>query len=193
MLNTDRCCLVLLVLPLTLSLLLAACSGREGVKTPAVAAETRVPVSVAGFDYLGVGNSSVGDGVAALLGEALVNSGHYRLVDAGATPDGGGAPALTIRGSITSFQPACTGSSLILVAPAQACVGLDVRLLDGSNGKALATRSIEGRSDAAAIPDLAAGALPQGLLPYAGQPMETALRSGVDAAAKAILAAGVAQ
>ncbi|MBL6750011.1 MAG: hypothetical protein ISP90_05780 [Nevskia sp.] len=166
-----------------------------GAKPPMAGASNAAPplrVAVAAFDD--ATSHGVGPGIAELLSRALVDSGRY--VAAPAAPPGNAAQSLSadaqllIRGSVVVFEPSCKGGTLILLADSQACITLNLTVVDAASGRVLAADTVQRTSSAgaAAVPAPAV-ALPDGLRAYANTSMELAIRNSVETALDDIAAA----
>lgn len=171
----------------------AGCAGRapEVATTtqeaaPAQAPQTRVAVSA--FDYKGAQGGDIGQGLAQLLGSALLGSGGFAQADAA---PGGAAAQWLVGGSVTAFEPSCSAGSEIIVSGNQACLSLSLKVTDAASGRVIRAVVVDGSSDGnarSAPPVFARGALPPGLAAYGGTPMEQAIRSCIDKAVGAIAA-----
>jgi curli biogenesis system outer membrane secretion channel CsgG len=151
--------------------------------TPAQPAPANVPqtrIAISAFDYKGMQRGDVGQGLAELLTAALANSGRFvQATDA----------QWLIQGSVSGFEPACSAGSSIIVSGNQACVSLNLKIVDAASGRVLKAVNVDGSSDGNASGQAYGnGELPPGLGAYRKTPMELALRSCVDKAVKAIAA-----
>jgi curli biogenesis system outer membrane secretion channel CsgG len=125
--------------------------------------------------------AAVGDGVAEMLAEALARTNRYAI--------GGRAPAeLVVLGSVAELAPP-TGAPGI-----GAQVALELRLLDAKTSRVLnasVARARAGEGGAPAPTD--GGRLGSGLAPYAGTPVEKALRQALQNGVRAIVASTPAE
>jgi curli biogenesis system outer membrane secretion channel CsgG len=173
----------------------AGCAGQatevvattqQAAPAPAAAAQTRVAVSA--FDYKGTQGGDIGQGLAELLGSALLDNGGFAQADAAP----GGTPAQwLVGGSVTAFEPSCSAGSEIIVSGNQACLSLSLKVTDAASGRVIRAVVVDGSSDGnakSAPPQFARGALPAGLAAYGRTPMEQAIRSCIDKAVGAIAA-----
>ena len=179
-------------------LLLAGCASAPAVVTssgtPDVAPAApqavdnvpRVPVTVNAFDYRLKQRGDIGQGIADLLADALVNSGRFQPQTAAAGMPSGGAQLL-IGGSVVAFDPACAGGAQIIVFDNQACVTVNIRIVDAASGKVLKTATVDGNSAAGGAGTVpASGKLPASLQAYSKLPMEQAIRNCVEKAANIV-------
>jgi len=163
-----------------------ATSTQEAAPAQPGAPQTRVAVST--FDYKGQQGGAIGQGLAELLGGALLENGGFAQADAAP----GGAPAQwLISGSVSAFEPSCSAGSEIIVSGNQACLSVNLKVTDAASGRVIKAVVVDGSSDGnarSAPPLFARGALPPGLAAYRGMPMEQAIRSCIDKAVSAIAA-----
>ncbi len=102
------------------------------------------------------------------------------------TPDGA---EWLVRASITEFEPDCKGGSAILVSAKQACIGLNLRIIDVATGRVLNATTVEATSASNRVGLVfATGGLPLGLGAYAKTPMEAAIRNAIETAVQHIAA-----
>jgi curli biogenesis system outer membrane secretion channel CsgG len=176
-------------------LLLAGCASAPAVVTssgtPDVAPAApqavdnvpRVPIAVSAFDYRLKQRGDIGQGIADLLADALYGSGRFQ--PQAAVP----GAQLLIGGSVVAFDPACAGGAQIIVFDNQACVTVNIRIVDAASGKVLKAATVDGTSAAGGGgPALARGKLPISLQAYSKLPMEQAIRNCVEKAANLVAA-----
>ncbi|HZR37800.1 MAG TPA: CsgG/HfaB family protein [Nevskia sp.] len=172
-------------------------------QAPANGPQYRVAVSA--FDYKAAQRSDIGQGMADMLSDSLFNTGRFivlerehlnevtqeqdlansgRFNQATAAPIGKLEGAqLLIRGSITSFEPACKGGSLIIVSGNQACVSINIRIIDAATGRVVNATTVDGTSASNSVGLIfARGDMPIGLGAYSKTPMEQAIRNCIEKA-----------
>ena len=94
---------------------------------------------------------------------------------------------LLIRGSVIQFEPKCKGGSAIIVSGNQACMAINLRIVDAATGRVVNATTVEGTSADNRVGILfPAGSLPIGLGAYSNTPMEKAIRNCIDAAVQHI-------
>lgn len=169
-------------------------------------------IAVAGFETRSAKASrEVGRGMTDMLVDALFNSGRFIVLErdrldevraeqqlaAGPDfdPDTAVAPGRLegaewlVRASITEFEPDCKGGSAILVSAKQACIGLNLRIIDVATGRVLNATTVEATSASNRVGLVfATGGLPLGLGAYARTPMEAAIRNAIETAVAHIAA-----
>jgi curli biogenesis system outer membrane secretion channel CsgG len=178
-------------------------------QAPANGPQYRVAISA--FDYKAAQRSDVGQGMADMLSDSLFNTGRFivlerehlnevtqeqdlansgRFNQATAAPIGRLEGAqLLIRGSITSFEPACSGGSLIIVSGNQACVSVNIRIIDAATGRVVNATTVDGTSASNSVGLIfARGDMPIGLGAYRKTPMEQAIRNCIEKAVNYIAA-----
>jgi curli biogenesis system outer membrane secretion channel CsgG len=167
-------------------------------------------IAVKAFDFKAASASSeVGSGMSDMLANALFNTNRFIVLerehvkdvieeqDFGATgrvkretaaPIGEIEGAeLIIRGAITEFEPKCKGGALLIMAAQQACVTINLRIVDAKTGRVVNATTVEGRSDTVGAGLVfATNPLPIGLGGWAKTPMETAIRNCIETAVKHI-------
>jgi curli biogenesis system outer membrane secretion channel CsgG len=178
---------------------------------PSIAAAQAAPaqgpqrrIAVSGFDAR-AGGGAVGRGMSDMLVAALFDSGRFivlereRLDEVTAEQDLGNsgrfrqdtvAPRgelegaeLLVRGAITVFEPDCKGASVLIASTRQACVTLNLRIIDAATGRIVNATTVEGNSVNRGVGFLYARSdLPIGLGAYSNTPMEQAIRAAIDAA-----------
>jgi len=146
----------------------------------------RYGVVVSAFDYKTKQRADIGQGMADVLADALFNSGRFQP-QAAAPAGQAGAAQLLIGGSIVAFDPACAGASQIIVFGNQACVTVNIRVVDAASGKLLKAATVDGTSAGSGGGAIfARGNLPASLGAYSKTPMEQAIRNCIEKAAHAI-------
>ena len=90
---------------------------------------------------------------------------------------------MLVRGAITEFEPDCKGGSVILVSGKQACIGLNLRIVDVATGRVVNATTVQATSaDNRVGLVFAVGSLPFGLGTYSNTPMEGAIRNAIESA-----------
>lgn len=172
-------------------------------QAPANGPQYRVAVSA--FDYKAAKRGDIGQGMADMLADSLFNTGRFIVLErehlnevtqeqdlansgrfnkATAAPIGQLEGAqLLIRGSITAFEPACSGGSLIIVSGNQACVTINIRIIDAATGRVVNATTVDGTSASNSVGLIfARGDMPIGLGAYSKTPMEQAIRNCIEKA-----------
>lgn len=163
-------------------------------------------IAVAGFETRSAKASrEIGSGMTDMLMDSLFNSNRFivlerdRLSDVTAEQDlqrgerfrqDTAAPAgqlegaqLLVRGAITEFEPDCKGGSAILVSGKQACIGLNLRIVDVATGRVVNATTVQATSaDNRVGLVFAVGSMPFGLGSYSNTPMERAIRNAIETA-----------
>lgn len=162
-------------------------------------------IAVSDFDYTAAKRKDVGKGMADMLSNALFNTGRFIVLERDhldeitheqdlsnssrfrkdtAAPIGQLEGAqLLIRGSITEFEPECKGGSVILFSANQACITVNIRIVDAATGRVVNSTTVQGTSASNNTGLIfARGDLPIGLGTYSKTPMETAIRNCIEAA-----------
>ncbi len=177
---------------------------------PAEGPQKRIAVSA--FEYrAGKGSSEIGEGMSDMLTNALFNTGKFIVLERDrlnevmeeqdlaasgrfkketAAPKGELEGAeLLIRGSVITFEPKCKGGSAILVSGNQACMAINLRIVDAKTGRVVNATTVEGTSGDSRIGIIfAGGSLPIGLGTYSNTPMEAAIRNCIETAVQHIAA-----
>ncbi|MBS1236471.1 MAG: Curli production assembly/transport component CsgG [Proteobacteria bacterium] len=167
-------------------------------------------IAVTAFEFKAAsGSGDIGRGMSDMLSNALFNSNRFIVLerenikeviqeqDFGATgrvkretaaPIGEIEGAeLIIRGAVTEFEPKCKGGALLIVAAQQACVTINLRIVDAKTGRVVNATTVEGRSDTVGAGLVfATNPLPIGLGGWAKTPMETAIRNCIETAVQHI-------
>lgn len=159
------------------------------------------------------GGATIGSGLAAMLSDALFNTNRFivlereRLDDVMAEQDLASNPRfrqetiapkgelegaeLLIRGAVTEFEPDCRGGSLLLIGAKQACVAINLRIIDVKTGRIVSSTTVEGTSGTAGVGLVfTRSTLPIGLGAWSKTPMEQAMRQCIEKAVQYIVASG---
>ncbi|MCK9195339.1 MAG: CsgG/HfaB family protein [Nevskia sp.] len=167
-------------------------------------------IAVSAFDYKAAKHSDVGDGMADMLSNALFNTNRFIVLErehldevtaeqdlsnskrfnkSTAAPVGQLEGAqLLIRGSITAFEPSCKGGSIIIASTKQACVTVNIRIIDAATGRVVNATTVDGTSANNGIGFVFTGPdLPIGLGAFSKTPMEVALRNCIETAVNHIV------
>jgi curli biogenesis system outer membrane secretion channel CsgG len=167
-------------------------------------------IAVKAFEYKAArGSREIGNGMSDMLADSLFNSGRFIVLErenikevieeqdfgaSGRVKKETAAPIgeiegaqLLIRGSITQFEPNCRGGSVILLSAKQACVSINLRIVDAKTGRVVNATTVEGTSTTAGGGLIFATApLPIGLGAWSKTPMETAIRDAIEKAVQFI-------
>ncbi len=167
-------------------------------------------IAVKAFEYKAArGSREIGNGMSDMLADSLFNSGRFIVLErenikevieeqdfgaSGRVKKETAAPIgeiegaqLLIRGSITQFEPNCRGGSLLLIAAKQACVSINLRIVDAKSGRVVNATTVEGTSTTAGGGLIfATNPLPIGLGAWSKTPMETAIRDAIEKAVQFI-------
>ncbi len=168
-------------------------------------------IAVQSFEFKAAkGAGDVGTGLSDMLADSLFNTNRFILVererlkdviqeqDLGDTgrfrqetvaPKGELEGAdLLIRGSVTQFEPNCRGGALLLISGKQACVSINLRIVDVRTGRIVNTTTVDGTSGTTGVGLVfTRSALPIGLGAWAKTPMEEAMRNCIEAAVRHIV------
>ncbi len=168
-------------------------------------------IAVQPFEYKAAqGAGSVGDGLSDMLADSLFNTNRFILLerermqdvideqnlsDTGRFRTETVAPKgelegaeLLIRGSVIQFEPNCRGGSLLLVSGKQACVSINLRIVDVRTGRIVNSTTVDGTSGSAGVGLIfATSPLPTGLGAWAQTPMEEAIRNCMEEAVRHIV------
>jgi curli biogenesis system outer membrane secretion channel CsgG len=185
---------------------------------PTIAQAQQVPangpqyrVAISAFDYKAAQRADVGQGMADMLADSLFNTGRFIVLErehlnevtreqdlsnSGRFRKDTAAPIgqlegaqLLIRGSITAFEPACQGGSLIIVSGNQACISINIRIIDAASGRVVNATTVDGTSASNSVGLIfARGDMPIGLGAYSKTPMEQAIRNCIEKAVNYIAA-----
>lgn len=165
----------------------------------------RYRIAVTNFEYRASENPDIGSGMADMLSNALFNTNRFivlerqalnevtaeqdlsnssRFKKETAAPIGQLEGAqLIIRGAITSFESSCKGGSLIIVSAKQACVTLNIRIIDAASGRVVNATTVNATSANNSVGIIfTGGALPIGLGAFSKTPLENAIRNAIELA-----------
>jgi len=168
-------------------------------------------IAVSAFDYQAAQRADIGNGMSDMLADSLFNTGHFIVLERDhldevtqeqdlsnsarfrkdtAAPIGQLEGAqLLVRGSITQFEPNCKGGSIILVSAKQACVAVNIRIVDAASGRVVNATTVQGTSANNGVGLVfTRGSLPVGLGAFSKTPMEQAIRNCIEAAVNSIAA-----
>jgi curli biogenesis system outer membrane secretion channel CsgG len=167
-------------------------------------------IAVSAFEFrAGSGSSEIGEGMSDMLTSALFNTGKFivlererlnevmeeqdransgRFKKETAAPKGELEGAeLLIRGSVIQFESKCRGGSAIIVAGSEACIAINLRIIEAKTGRVVNATTVEGTSAKNRVGFLfTSGALPVGLGTYSNTPMEAAIRNCIETAVQHI-------
>lgn len=168
-------------------------------------------IAVKPFEYKAArGGGDIGNGLSDMLADSLFNTNHFivlererlqdvieeqDLADTGrfrretVAPKGELEGAeLLIRGSVTMFEPDCRGGSLLLIGAKQACVSINVRIVDARTGRIVNSTTIDGTSGSGGVGLVfTTSPLPIGLGAWSKTPMEEAVRNCIEEAVRHIV------
>lgn len=162
-------------------------------------------IAVSNFEYRASGNPDIGSGMADMLTNALFNTNRFivlerqalnevtaeqDLANSGRFKKETAAPIgqlegaqLLIRGAITSFESDCKGGSLIIVSAKQACITINIRIIDAASGRVVNATTVNATSANNGVGLIfATGSLPVGLGAFSKTPLENAIRNAIEAA-----------
>jgi curli biogenesis system outer membrane secretion channel CsgG len=167
-------------------------------------------IAVKAFEFKAArGSAQVGRGMSDMLADSLFNTNRFIVLErehirevieeqdfgaSGRVKKETAAPIgeiegaeLIIRGSVTEFEPNCKGGAALFVAAKQACVTVNLRIVDAKTGRVVNATTVEGRSGTIGGGLVfATGTLPVGLGGWAKTPMEKAIRNCIEAAVQHI-------
>lgn len=167
-------------------------------------------IAVTAFDFKAArGSAEIGRGMSDMLADSLFNTNRFIVLErehikevmqeqdfgaSGRVRRETAAPIgelegaeLIIRGSITEFEPRCKGGAALIVAAQQACVTLNLRIIDARTGRVVNATTVEGRSGTVGAGLVfATGTLPVGLGGWSKTPMESAIRNCIETAVQHI-------
>ena len=172
-------------------------------------------IAIEPFEYRAADRgAAVGSGMADMLTDSLFNTNKFIVVerdrlgaitseqdlaDTGRFKKETVAPKgelegaqLLIRGSITQFEPKCSGASILIASAGQACIAINLRIVDVKTGRVVNATTVEATSANNSVGLIfARSTLPIGLGAYSNTPMEKAIRNAIEAAVKHIAATKV--
>jgi curli biogenesis system outer membrane secretion channel CsgG len=167
-------------------------------------------IAIEPFEYRAQqGGGGVSQGMADMLTDSLFNTNKFIVVerdrlgaitaeqdlaDTGRFKQDTMAPKgelegaqLLIRGSITQFEPKCAGGSIILASTSEACIAINLRIVDVKTGRVVNATTVEATSANNGVGLLfTRSALPIGLGAYRNTPMEKAIRQAIELAVQHI-------
>jgi curli biogenesis system outer membrane secretion channel CsgG len=167
-------------------------------------------IAVTAFEFKAArGSREVGRGMSDMLSDALFNTNRFIVLErehikeviqeqdfgaSGRVKRETAAPIgeiegaqLIIRGSVTEFEPRCKGGAALIVSAQQACVTVNLRIVDATTGRVVNATTVEGRSGSVGGGLVfATGSLPVGLGGWAKTPMESAIRHCIETAVQHI-------
>jgi curli biogenesis system outer membrane secretion channel CsgG len=169
-------------------------------------------VAVMAFDVKVHTAGSIGNGMSDMLADALVNTNRFIVLerqsvkDVIAEQDFGRsgrvkketAPPigelegaqLLIRGAVTVFEPECSAGTLAVVGVKQACVAINMRIIDAKTGRVVNATTVDGSAMTAGFgltANVPTMPLPLGLGGWSKTPMERAIRNCIDSAVQHIV------
>lgn len=169
-------------------------------------------IAIEPFEYRAADKgAAVGSGMADMLTDSLFNTNKFIVVErdrldavtaeqdlaqnsrfrketVAPTGELEGAQLL-IRGSITQFEPKCAGASVLVAATSEACIAINLRIIDVRTGRIVNATTVEATSANNGVGLLfTRTTLPIGLGAYRNTPMEKAIRNAIEAAVKHIAA-----
>ena len=182
---------------------------QQAQQEPYACVKKRIAVKAFEFKAAGGGSGEVGRGMSDMLANSLFNSNRFIVLERENIKEGiaeqdfgasgrvkreTAAPIgeiegaeLIIRGSVTEFEPKCKGGALLIMAAQQACVTINLRIVDAKTGRVVNATTVEGRSDTVGAGLVfATNPLPIGLGGWAKTPMETAIRNCIETAVQHI-------
>lgn len=167
-------------------------------------------IAISAFKNKAGGSGEIGRGLSDMLADSLFNTNRFivlererlsdvtreqklsrssRFREETAVPEGEMEGAeLIIRGSVTQFEPDCRGGSLLLVGAKEACVAINLRIIDVRTGRIVNSTTVEGTSGTAGIGLVfTRSTLPIGLGAWSKTPMESAMRRCIETAVQHII------
>ncbi len=166
----------------------------------------RQRIAVEAFEFKAArGGSQIGRGMSDMLADALFNSGRFIVLErehikdvikeqdfgaSGRVRKDTAAPIgqiegaqLLIRGSVTEFEPNCRGGSVLLFGAKQACIAINLRIVDATTGRVVNATTVQGTSATVGGGFIfATSPLPVGLGAWSKTPMEKAIRNCIETA-----------
>jgi len=143
----------------------------------------KLRIAVKAFEFKAArGRAEVGRGMSDMLADALFNSNRFIVLERENIKE-----VMIVRGSITEFEPNCKGGAALIVAAKQACVTVNLRIVDAKTGRVVNATTVEGRSGTVGGGLVfATGTLPVGLGGWKKTPMESAIRNCIETAVQHI-------
>ena len=167
-------------------------------------------IAVKAFEFKAArGSREIGRGMSDMLADSLFNTNRFIVLErehinevieeqdfgaSGRVKKETAAPIgeiegaeLIIRGAVTEFEPNCKGGAALFIAAKQACVTVNLRIIDAKTGRVVNATTVEGRSGTIGGGLVfATGGLPVGLGGWKKTPMESAIRNCIETAVKYI-------
>ena len=167
-------------------------------------------IAIEPFEYRAQqGGAGVGAGMSDMLTDSLFNTNKFIVVerdrlgaitseqdlgDTGRFKQDTVAPKgelegeqLLIRGSVTQFEPKCAGGSVIIASTSEACIAINLRIVDVKTGRVVNATTVEATSANNGVGLLfTRTTLPIGLGAYKNTPMEKAIRNAIELAVQHI-------
>jgi len=172
-------------------------------------------IAIEPFEYRAADKGAgVGQGMSDMLTDSLFNTNKFIVVerdrlgaitseqdlaDTGRFKQDTVAPKgelegaqLLIRGSVTQFEPKCKGGSILIAATSEACIAINLRIVDVKTGRVVNATTVEATSANNGVGLLfTRTTLPIGLGAYSNTPMEKAIRQAIEKAVNHIAATKV--
>ncbi|MGH8539024.1 MAG: CsgG/HfaB family protein, partial [Stenotrophobium sp.] len=83
----------------------------------------------------------------------------------------------------------CKGGSIILASAKEACIAINLRIIDAATGRVVNATTVQGTSRSGSVGLIfSGGSLPIGLGAYSHTPMEQAIRQCIESAVNYIVA-----
>lgn len=186
-------------------------SGPSIAEAQAEPANGRKPrIAVQPFDA-GAQGSGVGAGMGEMLTDALFNTNKFIVVERDRLKDVMGeqdlgdsgrfkkdtvAPKgqlegaeLIVRATVTTFEKNCSGGSILIASAKEACIAINLRILDTATGRVVNATTVEATSANRGVGLVYTRSdLPIGLGAYSNTPVEKAIRNAIEAAVNHIAA-----
>jgi curli biogenesis system outer membrane secretion channel CsgG len=171
----------------------------------------KLRIAVKAFEFKAArGRAEVGRGMSDMLADSLFNTNRFIVLErehikevmqeqdfgaSGRVKRETAAPIgelegaqLLIRGSVTEFEPKCKGGAALIVAAQQACVTINLRIVDAKTGRVVNATTVEGRSGTVGGGLVfATSPLPVGLGGWSKTPMESAIRNCIETAVQHVV------
>ncbi len=171
----------------------------------------KLRIAVKAFEFKAArGSREIGRGMSDMLADSLFNTNRFIVLErehikevmeeqdfgaSGRVKKETAAPIgelegaqLIVRGSVTEFEPNCKGGAALIVAARQACVTVNLRIVDARTGRVVNATTVEGRSGTVGAGLVFATApLPVGLGGWKKTPMESAIRNCIETAVRHVV------
>lgn len=171
----------------------------------------KLRIAVKAFEFKAArGSHEVGRGMSDMLADSLFNTNRFIVLErehikevmeeqdfgaSGRVKRETAAPIgelegaqLIVRGSVTEFEPNCKGGAALIVAAKQACVTVNLRIVDARTGRVVNATTVEGRSGTVGAGLVfATASLPVGLGGWKKTPMESAIRNCIETAVQHVV------